>query len=63
MKYSLYFKGGRTISYNGQKYLTIFTQHYDPLNKAFIQVYTYDLERKNLVGGGKDLKEYLLNCE
>ena len=55
----LYFRGGHTTSFNGQKFLTLFTNKDNDVTR----VYTYDLERKNLVGGGKNLIEYLLNCD
>jgi hypothetical protein len=55
-----FYDGGHTILFNGQKFLTLFTTNTD---SWYSQVYTYDLERKNLVGEGKNLTEYLLNCD
>uniref|UniRef100_A0A914CN22 Uncharacterized protein n=1 Tax=Acrobeloides nanus TaxID=290746 RepID=A0A914CN22_9BILA len=59
MKTQLYFRGGYSTSFNGQKFLTLYTIN---IHSSASQIYTYDLERKNLVGGGKNLTEYL-NCE
>ena len=60
MVYPPVFKGGHTTSFNGQQFLTLFTIN---IESSASQIYTYDFERKNLVGGGKNLTEYLLNCE
>jgi hypothetical protein len=63
----LYLKGGHITSFNGKKLLTLFTQHYiitdSDITPGIPQVYTYDLERKNLVDRVNNLKEYLLNCD